>query len=316
MRKMMILVLLLSFNVWAQTETVPSEPKIESPRTIVAPTRQQKATIKKAAKKAKKAAKENPQIQITTPPTTSSDIIPAPAPQTETAPMSAPAPMVETAQAEPALMDNKKSDASSYSEPHRFGLHADLNVPHILNYGLDYVHPSEWFSGAVNFGGYSMSGLAKSNDIPNGLNIKIANQELMLRMHPLRGSFYLGLGYGNHTITVETKQRISVTTPVPGSADVEISDEIKANYLLPHIGWAWRLPLGLTFGLDIGYLSPLNPSVDLKSTVSNISGPISSSDVEATDEYKNARRDLINKSEQAGKTGLPYFTVFRIGWLF
>ncbi len=309
MKIMMILVLLLSFNVWAQTEPVPSEPKIESPGTIVAPTPQQKATVKKAAKKAKKAAKENPQ-------NTNSTSEMTPAPQTETAPILAPAPMVETAQAEPAPMENKKSDTSSFSEPHRFGLHADLNVPHVLNYGLDYVHPSEWFSGAVNFGGYSMSGLAKSTDIPNGLNIKIANQELMLRMHPLRGSFYLGLGYGNHIITVETKQRISVTTPVPGSADVEISDEIKANYLLPHIGWAWRLPLGLTFGLDIGYLAPLNPSVDLKSKVSNISGPISSSDVESTDEYKNARRDLINKSEQAGKTGLPYFTVFRIGWLF
>lgn len=310
MKKMMILILALSFNAWAQTESALTEPKTNSPGTIVPPTQQQKATVKKAAKKAEKAAEQNPQAATPTTETTTS-------PSSEIAPQTVPAPAPKTAQAEPAGIENKKSNASSYSEPHRFGLHVDLNVPHILNYGLDYVHPSEWFSGAINFGGYSMSGLLKSTDIPNGLNVKIANQELMLRMHPMQGSFYLGLGYGNHILNVETKQRITVTTPVPGSADVEISDEIKANYLLPHIGWAWRLPLGLTFGLDIGYLSPLNPSVDLQSKITNISNPaITSSDVEATNEYKNARKDLISKSEQAGKTGLPYFTVFRIGWLF
>ena len=310
MKKMMILVLALSLNAWAQTENALPAFKNESPGTIVPPTQQQKATVQKAAKKAEKAAKQNPQLATPTTETTTSQ-------SSVVAPQTAPAPVPETAQAEPAEIENKKSNASNYSEPHRFGLHVDLNVPHILNYGLDYVHPSEWFSGAVNFGGYSMSGLLKSTDIPNGLNVKIANQELILRMHPMQGSFYLGLGYGNHTFNVETKQKITVTTPVPGSADVEISDEIKANYLLPHIGWAWRLPLGLTFGLDIGYLSPINPSVDLKSKVSNISNlAITSADVEATDEYKNARKDLINKSEQAGKMGLPYFTVFRIGWLF
>ncbi len=330
MKKMMILILALSLNVLAQTESVSTAPDIDLPGTIVAPTPQQKATIKKAAKKAKKAAKENPQPTAATsgsaptagrageptsaPVTTSA---PMSSPSSELAPQTAPAPVPETAQTEPTEVENKKSDSGSSSEPHRFGLHVDLNVPHILNYGLDYVHPSEWFSGAINFGGYSMSGLLKSTDLPNGLNVKIANQELMLRMHPLRGSFYFGLGYGNHTFNVETKQRITVTTPVPGSADVEISDEIKANYLLPHIGWAWRLSMGLTFGLDIGYLSPLNPSVDLKSKITNISNPaITSSDVETTNEYKNARRDLIDKSEQAGKTGLPFFTVFRIGWLF
>lgn len=316
MKKIMILVFALSLSAWGQSETVPKDPKPEQPGTLVPPTPQQKATVKNAAKKAKKSAKENP-----LPPASNSETVVVPMPTSEvmiespSAIQSAPA--VVTAPDPGTAPVEKKSYPSSNSDPHRFGLHADINVPHILNYGLDYVHPSDWFSGAINFGGYSLAGLAKSTDIPNGLDIKIANQELMLRMHPLQGSFYLGLGYGNHTVTVETKQKITVTSPIAGSADVEISDEIKANYLLPHIGWAWRLPLGLTFGLDIGYLSPIDPRVELKSKVTNISNPaITSSDVESTDEYKNARRDLISKSEQAGKAGLPYFTVFRIGWLF
>ncbi len=212
---------------------------------------------------------------------------------------------------------NKADFRADTSSTHRFGLHTDLNVPHIINYGLDYWHSSLWFSTALNFGGYSMNGVAKSSDTPNGLDIKIANQELMFRVHPAKGSFYIGLGYGNHAITVETQQKVSVTTPFPGSADVAISDEIKAGYLLPHIGWLWRLQSGLTFGTDFGYVSPINPTVNLKSNISNISNAlITKDDIEATTEYKNARQDLINKSEQFGKMGLPYWAIFRIGWLF
>ncbi len=311
MKMIMILLLMVSFNLQAQTEPTPESPNLDQPGTLVPPTAQQKATVKNVVKNAaKKAKKSDAQPKVTDAQMIeSATMAPAAA--------SAPAPELAAAATESAAAENKKPASNSSSEPHRFGLHADVNAPHILNYGLDYAHPSDWFSGAINFGGYALSGLAKSSDVPNGLDIKIANQELMLRVHPLRGSFYLGLGYGNHTINVETKQRITVTSPAPGSANVEISDEIKANYLLPHIGWGWRLPLGLTFGFDLGFLSPMSPQVELKSKVSNISNPaITSGDVESTQEYQNARRDIIEKSEQAGKAVLPYFTVFRIGWLF
>lgn len=225
-----------------------------------------------------------------------------------------PTPEQKASVKEPVNEPVKERESAS---EHQFGLHADLNIPHILNYGLDYRHSSRWFSTALNFGGYSVSDVAKSSDTPNGLDIKIANQELMLRVHPAKGSFYIGLGYGAHAITVETQQTITVTTPVPGSADVAITDAIKAQYLLPHVGWLWQLPAGLTFGMDFGYLSPIGPSVDLKTDISNISNPfITRGDIEATQEYKNARQELINKSEQFGKLGLPYWTVFRIGWLF
>ena len=226
-----------------------------------------------------------------------------------------PTPEQKASVKEPVI--NKEDIVTKSTSDHQFGLHADLNIPHILNYGLDYRHSSRWFSTALNFGGYSASGIAKNADTPNGLDIKITNQELMLRIHPAKGSFYVGLGYGAHAITVETQQTISVTTPVPGSADVAISDEIKARYLLPHVGWLWQLPGGLTFGMDFGYLSPISPTVDLKTNISNISNPlITRADIEATPEYRNARQELINKSEQFGKLGLPYWTVFRIGWLF
>ena len=281
MKKIFVLLILASLNLWAQKESTDLNP--ETTGAIANPTPEQKATIKNTIQKdATKKANEKK------------------------------LPLTDEDSAK-----NKEDFGADTFPAHRFGLHADLNVPHIINYGLDYWHSSLWFSTALNFGGYSMGGIAKSSDTPNGLDIKIANQEFMFRVHPTKSSFYIGLGYGNHAITVETKQKISVTTPFPGSADVAISDEIKAGYLLPHIGWLWRLKSGLTFGTDFGYLSPINPSVDLKSNISNISNAlVTKEDIEATSEYKNARQDLINKSEQFGKLGLPYWTIIRIGWLF
>src|SRR3989344_2637092 len=247
-------------------------------------------------------------------------VVADPPPDTETATIVQPTPAQKatiTEAAKKAESETEKRTESGSPEPHHFGVHADLNLPHILNYGVDYWHASRWFSGAINFGGYSLNGLAKGTDTPNGVDLKFANQELMLRFHPFRGSFYAGLGYGSHTIDVKTQRTISVTTPVPGSADVEILDVIKANYLLPHVGWIWTWPFGLTLGMDVGYLSPINPSVDLTTTISNISNPlITQSDIEATTEYQNARSEIIDQSEKVGKTGLPYWTMFRIGFLF
>ncbi|MFZ3228629.1 MAG: hypothetical protein WA160_00365 [Pseudobdellovibrio sp.] len=203
------------------------------------------------------------------------------------------------------------------TSPHFFGFHADLNIPHILNYGLDYWHSSKWFSIALNTGGYKITGVGKTTDLPNGANIQLSNQEAVIRLHPFTGSFYLGLGYGRHTVTLDANKTISITTPISGSADVAFIDKVTANYLLPHIGWLWTTSFGLTFGMDLGYLSPSSSSADINATISNISnGAISNSDVESTTEYKNAKKDAQDQSEKFGKTGLPYWTVLRMGWLF
>lgn len=315
MKKLFVLALLTSGFAFAQVET-PKETAVESVSepadgTIAKPTAKQKKTVDNAAKKA-----EAPEVA----PADSGKFLEDSEVQT------LPDPNAEVKHDEPVKHKVKKEadkdntvvkKSSDAGEGHLFGFHGDVNVPHILNYGLDYWHSSKYFSVAINGGGYKVNGIAKSTDLPNGANIKITNQEAVFRYHPFAGAFYLGAGFGKHEITLDANRTINITTPVAGSADLTLSDKVKANYLLPHIGWLWKTSFGLTFGMDLGYLSPSGSSVDLTTQISNISnGAISAADVEATTEYKNARQEVIDNSEKFGKMGLPYWTVLRIGYLF
>lgn len=315
MKKMMILAIAFACNAWAQTpptDPVVSAPESEPTAAIAKPTSAQKKTVKEVAKKAKKSAKESGQD-----PAAQEAALETEAQQQPPQPTAVPEePKTTQAPTEPKKETKKtEKSASDTKESHQYGMHVDFNIPHILNYGVDFVHSTRWFSGSINLGSYGVKGIAKNTDLPNGVDVSLSNQELVARVHPFRGSFYAGLGYGQHKFDVTGTRTITVTVPA-GSADVEINDVVQAKYLLPHIGWMSKWPFGLTMGFDIGYLSPMSPTVDLTTRVSNISGPISQSDVENTQEYRDARAELVSQSEKLGKTGLPYWTVFRIGFLF
>lgn len=343
MKKIIALTLLAGSIAFAQdsstegafaTPTEKAKESVSEPAdgTIAKPTAKQKKTIKKAAKKAEKAADqttdENDPLKkkVNSPEAEAKKLAPTEAaPELKDSEIT-PVPVYpdyvveespEKAKPKKELMKDGVTTVSAENEGHLFGLHADVNIPHILNYGVDYWHSSKLFSVAANFGGYKVNGVGKNSDLPDGANIKISNQELVARYHPFAGSFYLGLGFGKHEISADANRHVTVTTPIAGSADVFIDDKVKANYLLPHVGWLWKTSFGLTFGMDLGYLSPSSSTVDVSTRITNISNVlITEDDVKATDEYKNAYNELVDNSEKIGKMGLPYWTVIRIGYMF
>lgn len=199
------------------------------------------------------------------------------------------------------------------SAAHHFGLHADLNIPHILNYGVDYWHISKWFSASLNFGGYAMKGLQKSDDLPNGVDVKIANQEAVLRVHPFQSAFYLALAYGHHTFEGEGTATYN-QAPLFQPVTTTIKNKITANYLKPHLGWMWRADSGFSWGVDFGYLIPNGGEVTLdEGTIKN--DPLYPSLV-STSQYKANRQKIIDDSEKLRTTSLPYWAIVRLGWLF
>lgn len=313
MKKLLLFSLLVGSMAMAQVDAPTESPadSVNEPAdgTIAKPTIQQKKTVQKPAVTKKIAPTKSAPAKNDI-----SEIVPVPDEPYETPPESPPPPKIR----KQSEIDNiKVTPTKKNNAPNLFGFHGDVNVPHILNLGLDYVHSSRYFSVALNAGGYKVNGIGKSTDLPNGANVQISNQEAVIRYHPFAGVFYFGLGYGKHEVTLEANRTVTVTTPIAGSADVAITDKVKANYLLPHIGWLWQTSFGLTFGMDLGYLAPSSTSVDLTSQVSNISnGAITPADVEASADYKKARQDAIDQSEKYGKSGLPYWTVIRIGYLF
>jgi hypothetical protein len=297
--------LLLAFTIVLSTQfaLAQTEPKVKqdepaSPTgTIVKPTKSQLKTIPKVPPKSKAIDKS----EIKTEDETKVESV------TET----------KTEQ----VTENKPAEVSNYysSNPHLFGFHVDANVPHFVNYGLDYWHSSRWFSVSANLGGGSVPSstlktFIKDVDEPS---LKISNQEAVARLHPFMGAFYLGMTFGRHVIEATGNKTVSVTVPAPGSATFRLTDKITSNYLTPHVGWMWKYDIGLTLGFDIGYMAQSGASVDLKEEPM---GPLpfgtSMSDYQSTPEYQQARKDVVDASEQIGKKGIPYLALFRIGYMF
>lgn len=205
------------------------------------------------------------------------------------------------------------NSAKAKSNEHLFGLHADLNIPHILGYGLDYWHSSRLFSISVNLGGYTENNLGKYNKDAEGASLKLSNQEAVLRYHPFMGAFYLGASYGQHKLSGSITRTMSAAG---GSASADVKVDLTANYLTPHIGWMMVWDFGLSLGFDLGYLLPNNVKTDYSDRIYNITGPATETDVRNSADYQKARNDLDKGATDIGSQNIPYIALIRIGWMF
>lgn len=178
---------------------------------------------------------------------------------------------------------------------HHFGFHGSVEIPHPLNYGLNYVHSSGLFSAEFSMGTYKQ----KIQDV----DAKLENMEIGLRWHPWKGSFFLGMLLGQHTVTATKTESVTGVGSVTGTA------KVKADYLTPHIGWMWGMEGGGFFGgFEIGYQSPMNAKVEY-----NDNAPAGATLIP---DYNKFRKDVQDEGEKYGKLGLPYLALLKIGWLF
>ena len=192
----------------------------------------------------------------------------------------------------------KTSRETSVSEPHLFGLHAGLGLPHPLNYGLNYVHTSRLFSAELSTGSYS----ATVSDV----KAKIENSEIALRWHPWAGSFFLGTLLGTQKISGERTASYTVLgTTYTGTAKVEI----KSGYVTPHLGWMWGgQNTGFFYNFEFGVQFPTNPTTDVSSDV-----PVQA---QLDPDYIKNKQDVQDQAEKIGKSVFPYIALIKIGYLF
>lgn len=177
---------------------------------------------------------------------------------------------------------------------HLFGLHAALGFPHVGSVGLNYVHPSHYFSAELSTGAFSVT--------LSDIKTKIQNNEVALRWHPWAGSFYLGALLGNQKITSEKTEVVSGQSAT-GKA------EVKSNYLTPVFGWMWGgQSSGFFTSMEFGYQSPSS----VKTSFSSDADPA----VQATQDYRDLENDVTTKAHDYGNMGLPHVVLLKIGWLF
>lgn len=184
--------------------------------------------------------------------------------------------------------------AKKVSSEHLFGPSLALGMPHPLRFSFDYVHSSRIFSAGIGYGTFSLSLLDSA--------IKMTNMEIGLRLHPFLGSFFIGALVGNRSISGEQSQAILTQS-------VMAKVEVKSNYIAPVLGWMWGVSSsGFFASMDFGYLSPSGANT----TVTSSADPA----ITSQPEYAELERDVRNVGNTLGSSGLPVWTMLRIGYLF
>ncbi|RPH70692.1 MAG: hypothetical protein EHM78_10420 [Myxococcaceae bacterium] len=141
-------------------------------------------------------------------------------------------------------------------DPGRFRVGVNLgivSIPRPINVeGYARLHPYIGVSGGWStFPKFASDAIlswagAKSDTTVSSLN-RFDAWEVALRVYPLRGSFFLGVGVGQQVIdAVVTEKQTGSPIGLGGSARVD------SWVITPRIGWQWVWSSGFAMGLDLG----------------------------------------------------------------
>ena len=141
-------------------------------------------------------------------------------------------------------------------DPGRFRVGVNLgiiSIPRLINVeGYARLHPYIGVSGGwATFPKFASDPIlkwagAKSDTTDANLNHFDA-WEIALRIYPLRGVFFLGVGFGQQVIDADVTERTS-GSPI----GVTASARVESWVITPRIGWQWVWSSGFAMGLDFG----------------------------------------------------------------
>lgn len=166
-----------------------------------------------------------------------------------------------------------------------FGFVMGTGLPFTSQFGLSYLTGSKSLSFDLMYNSFKLtSGLA---------NVSMTKPELMAKWHPFAGSFYLGVGVGQFTLSADATDALTSLT-----AKVTVT----SLAVTPTMGWAWGISNGGFFmGLDFGYQSPSGAKTEIESLLPT------------TDQ---AYIDAVEQGNKLGETALPVFSFLKFGYLF
>ena len=141
-------------------------------------------------------------------------------------------------------------------DPGRFRVGVNLgiiSIPRPINVeGYARLHPYIGVSGGWStFPKFASDAIlswagAKSDTTVSSLN-RFDAWEVALRVYPLRGTFFLGVGVGQQVIdAVVTEKQAGSPIGLGGSARVD------SWVITPRVGWQWVWSSGFAMGLDLG----------------------------------------------------------------
>lgn len=207
--------------------------------------------------------------------------------------------------------DNGLNDPSSdyTADKFRIGVTSALEIPHIINVGIDSLIYQK-FGVGLNYGSVTRN--------LSGIDVAIKHADLRFRYFPWGGSFFAGLGVGQHTLSGEKNKDITITSAAGTSlkAPTSIKLTAKANYVMPHIGWFAVWDPGFTVGLDLGWMVPSGVKTSAETSVNNTPNAADEATVRSSAEFAKSQKDLDDSVEAYAKKSQPFVTMMRVGWMF
>lgn len=141
-------------------------------------------------------------------------------------------------------------------DPARFRVGVNLgiiSIPRLINFeGYARIHPYIGISG-----GWSTFPKFTSDAILKAAGAKSANTdanvndfsawEVAVRIYPMRGIFYLGVGFGQQLVDGDFTQ-LQAGTPFGAT----VTGRVQSWLITPRIGWQWVWASGFAMGVDLG----------------------------------------------------------------
>ena len=171
-----------------------------------------------------------------------------------------------------------------------------LDIPHPLSVGLE----ARVAEGMIGFSLHK--GLLPSFKVDQS-DVKMDSFDIGVKIHPFKGSFYVGALMGDQKVSVEREETIN-------GQSVHVKAEVKGKYFTPHVGWQWGLPGGLFLGMQLGW--QINTEARTGVSTDQDNNPL----VTSHPEYQKAKDDVIKTGDDLGNTSLPNVGLLQVGWLF
>lgn len=165
------------------------------------------------------------------------------------------------------------------------GINAGFGLPFTSQYGLTYVTASNKVSLDLTYNAFKITdGMA---------SLSLIKPELMVKWHPFMGSFFLGAGLGQQTLTATGKDTLTGLT-----AEIEVT----SMTVTPTLGWMWGMSDGgFYIGMDFGYEIQSGATTKITSILPDTN---------------QAYIDAKTQGDKFGNTSFVVMTLLRLGYLF
>ncbi len=135
-----------------------------------------------------------------------------------------------------------------------------IGLPHLIDFGLEYVDRSSHWSAAIDIGGFNYKPKDEDTDKEE---LALGSFSVEGRYHPnVESAFYFAAALGGQSVKAKKTATYSGITATP---EIKVTN----TFFTPKVGWLWQFRSGFNIGFDLGVQIPLSTKVDIEDGTTN-----------------------------------------------